>query len=146
MNKISYIILTIMLMKNAKNVLYSHKTVILGLAFVLLMVIFFCGHIQAMSHSAGAESAECNKTSLIATNTNIKDSALLFLFLFPFIISTLLIKNGINNRKSSDASFRPSLIFLKVAQLISKLYNPILEALRRGILHPQIYNFAPISS
>jgi len=134
-------------MKDVKNALYSYKTVVLGLVFVLFMLVLFCGHIQAVNHSTGAEGTECSRSLLLANYIPTKDSGLfLSLLLFSFIALALLIKSSMSFRQNSGIIFRPPLTYLKVAQLIPKLYNPILEALRRGIIHSQIYNFASISN
>jgi len=136
-----------MWIKGIKKIPYSYKIVILGLVFVLLMLVLFCGYIQSANHSAGGEGAICSRSLLLANYISVKNSSLLLSVLFfSFVVLALLIKSIINLRQGFDAPFRQSITFLKIAQSIPKLYNPILKALRRGILHSQIYNFALISS
>jgi|GEM_PF-2914610 len=131
----------------AKITLLSHESVILGLVFVLLILVLFCGPIQIANHSVGTEGAECSRSLLLANYIPSKDSGLfLSILFFSFVALALLIKSSTGFRQSSGILFRPSPAFLKVAEAIPKLYNPILEALRRGILEPQIYNLALISS
>lgn len=70
MDKITLVILTAMLTQSAKSILYSHKSVIMGLVLVLLAIVLFCGHFQVLNRFAGAESVECNKASLIAAGAH----------------------------------------------------------------------------
>ncbi|MCH7759720.1 hypothetical protein IID20_05185 [Patescibacteria group bacterium] len=130
-------------MKNAKNILHSYKTVILGLIFILFVVVMFCGHIQLFSHSTSSSvSAECNKTIFLTGYLSTRNNGILYLLIFSFIALAVLIKGRLDRRRQDTVQDHPQFSFLNIAQFIPKLYNPILKALRRGILHTQIYNFA----
>ncbi len=126
-----------------KQAMFAHKTVIPGLVLALLMLALFCGYIQIANHSAGANGAECSRSLLLAAYVPSKDSGLFLSILF-FLLTALavLTKDSSHPRRRFDAPPRSSLIFLKAAESIHTPYNPILQALRRGILHPQIYNLA----
>lgn len=132
-----------MWIKGVKFALPSHKSVLLGLVFVLLALTLSCGYIQTTSHSASADGIECSRSVFLTNYIPTKESGLfLSILFFSLIALALLIKDGLRSRRHLNVSPNPSLIFLKAAESIHKLYNPILEALRRGILHPQIYNLA----
>jgi len=131
-----------MWIKRAKKMLFSHKTVLMGLIFVLTFLILSCGHVQIIGHSDGVSSAECNRSFFLANYTSTKDSNLLLLstLLLAFVALALLRKNNIGNSQRLDMFSLPSLTFLKLNWSIVQLYDPILKAFRRGILHPQIYS------
>lgn len=128
----------------AKILLPSQKSVIFGLIFVLLMLILSCGYIQQTNHLPIVKGIECYRSlSLMMNFAPTKDNGLFLIILFfSFIAPALFIKNGLRKHLHSNKLSRPSLIFLKATESIPKLYNPILQALRRGILQSQIYNFA----
>lgn len=127
--------------RGTKQITSLRRIVLMGLVFVLLMLDLSCGHIQIVNHSTGAEGLECDKTTFLASYILTKGSGLfLSVFLLSFIILFIAIKGKVGRNQNLDTTFRPSLIFLKVAEFISKLFNPILEALRQGILRSQIYN------
>lgn len=129
-----------MWIKAAKITPLSQKFVILGLVFVLLAFILSCGYVQQNSHSAATEGIECNRTPSLANFVSTKDSGLFLSILFlSFVALALFIKGGLRPRLHANA-ISPSLIFLKATKSIPKIYNPILQALRRGIIQPQIYN------
>lgn len=90
---------------------------------------------------AGANGAECGRPLLVALIPSKNNGLFLSVFFLSFIASALF-RSGFNSRRNLNASLRASLVFLKVAESIPKLYNPIIEALRRGILNPKIYNCA----
>lgn len=128
----------------AKIGLPSQKSVILGLVFVLLALILSCGYVQTNDHSvAVAKGAECDRAFSFANLAPTKDSGLFFMVLFlSFIALALLIRGNLLAGRHPSIFSSPSLIYLKATKHIPKLYNPILQALRRGILQPKIYDLA----
>ena len=134
-----------MFKRNIKTGLFTHKIVLVGFIFALLMVVFLCGHISIIGNMAAEAGAECSIVFL-GNNIHMKDSTAFFLLLFSFIALVALLKNNIRFHPHHDISLTFSRILLKLTQLVHKLYNPILKAFRLGILHPQIYNFARIAS
>lgn len=127
-----------------RNTLFLYKSVILGLVFVLLVAVLSCGYFPIVGHLANITKAGCDKI-IFLVNSSSRDNISFALLLFSFIAFVILLRKSIINQRYLNVSLRPSLIFLKVAKFIFKLYNPILQALRRGILHSQVYNFAIIT-
>jgi len=128
-----------------KTTSFSHKPVLLGLILILLALTISCGYIQAANHSVDGEGMKCDKSWSLVNYMPTKDEGLLLsIIFFSLIALALLIKSGLRLIWNFIDPLRPSLISLKAFEPISKLYNPILQALRRGILNPQIYNLAVI--
>lgn len=106
----------------------------LGLIFVFLAAVLFCGHFQVLGdlNLAGGLGIECSQVMLLGSSAFLKGHMGFWgLLLTSFVVLAALIIRS---------KGQLSLGFLKISQIISKLFNPLLEALRRGILHSQIYN------
>jgi hypothetical protein len=106
----------------------------LGLILVFLAAVLFCGHFQVLGNLnlAGGLGIECSQTLFLVSSAFLKGHIGFFgllLMSFVTLIAFIIQRRG----QLSEG-------FLKISQIISKLFNPLLEALRRGILHPQIYN------
>lgn len=126
----------------AKTQIPSQKSVIFGFVFVLAILVLLCSYIQIPDLSVSTEGTKCNHSLFAANSIPTKDTRLfLSVLFFLFAVLSLLIKRSLSPCQSFDVSFHPSLLFLKLAQEIPKLYNPIITALRRGRLQGQIYNF-----
>lgn len=132
--------------EGTKNAPLFYKSTLLVLFCALLMFVLFCGNFQAISHSSGMVVTECSTTALFSSHNSFKDNIPFYgMILFSFVILAIFTKINLLKQRSSS-SFLFLLISQKVVQFLYKLYNPIHEALRRGILHPQIYNFISITS
>jgi len=136
-----------MLPKRIKNIPLPYKLAALGLVLVLLMIVLSCGSFQAVSHSGGATAMDCQGIVPLASmgHTINRDNVIDALLLLSLVVLFVLIRNTVSRRQDVDTSLRNSFVLIKVGQFISKLYNPILKAFRRGIIHTQIYNFAQVT-
>lgn len=135
-----------MTLNSATNALFSRKPVILGLALVFLALALSCGFAQSADHPKPAEGIACNRTVQLVNYIPTKDGLSLGILFLSLIGFAFLIKRIIDNRHSPITNLSFSFIKTKIkeSQFLAKLYNPILEALRKGILNPQIYNLAVI--
>ena len=124
---------------------YIHKMFLVVLILVLFAVVAFCGHVSIVSDtpSINAKSTKCNMSLYLASHISSRTNEMfLSILFFSLIALTLLIKDKINSNRYKKFGQLPSIhsLFIKTIKLIYKLYNPILEALRKGRLHPQIYS------
>lgn len=107
---------------------FSNSTLLIGLAFIFLIFIVYCG----------------------SYHTGLECDAHLFLTSYLYEILLFIIVNlSVFFRRKENFTLigtPPSLIFLWFREFASKIYNPILEDFRRGIIHSQIYNYRLVSS
>ncbi len=131
-------------LNRAKNVLFSRKPVILGVALIFFALTLSCGFVQSIGHTKTTEGIECNQAVQLVNHILTKDELLFGILFFLLVGIAFLVTRAIDNRYNLIADFYLSLIQIKESQILAKVYNQILEALRKGILNPQIYNLAYI--
>lgn len=133
-----------------KPTLRQSRLIILGLFFVLLPAIFTCGYIQAIGHFVDIPSLVCSDTVFFTGHVGNKEEVVFATLFLSFIASVTLLRFLKGDGRSFCRRFSiflcPSAVFLRVRRLIYKLYGPLLAALRRGILNPQIYNLKLIAN
>ena len=133
--------------QRAQNISLFASSTVIGLGLVVLMAFLFCGHLQMIGLPAGTSGVECTKAILLIHSSSEKDGILSYgIFLITLIGLVFFATRNLVLKHLSDTSLGKWLSSLKAAQLFPKLYNPLLEALRRGILYPQIYHFAIIAN
>ena len=133
--------------QRAQNISLFASSIVIGLCLMVLMAFLFCGHLQMFSPPAGTNGVECTKAILLMHSSSEKDGILSYgIFLIALIGLVFFAIRKFALKHLSDTSLGKWLSSLKVAQLFPKPYNPLLEALRRGILYPQIYHFTIIAS
>lgn len=113
------------------------RLLLIGLICLIFTFIVFCEY----SHN----DPECKVHLFLTNQFQPKENILLYSILLFFIANlTFSLKRNQNFLPGNISSFA-SLIFLWFWQFGFKVYNSILEAFRRGIIHPQTYNFLVVS-
>lgn len=116
-----------MLAQPSKNLLFSKSSLLIGLILIFLAFVIYCGSFH--------NSSGCNVHLFLTSQ-----------FSLFFIVSLVaLFKKNQSLSLLYSVFLFPSLIFLWFQKFAFKIYNPILEAFRQGIIHSQIYNFQLIS-
>lgn len=125
-----------------RNGFLNNKSMILGIALFLLFTVTFCGGSLILRHSDAGSFGQCASilsSTAFSTKYNLMLGVLLALlvaFVFQF---SHFFQGGLSFRQGL-AKLR--IVVLRWQEFVYKLFNPILRALRQGILSPQIYNFA----
>lgn len=125
-----------------KNNTFFYRVGLWGLLFSFLLLSVVCGHFQTAIHFPGVStSANCSGSAFLTSYMMPnKDNIFSYgLFLLALII---LIAFALSRKKYSNIFAHQIYIFPKPVDYIATLYNQLLEAFRRGILHSQIYNFS----
>lgn len=126
-----------------QNILHN-KYIYLGTALFLLAAVLSCGSGQLLNQQETSGSGDCTNV-LSSAILHIKDNTLVGAFFVLLVALAFAVAHrGIFNRTYAftQQTIRINFNALRLWQFTYKLYNPILQALRRGILSPQIYNFA----
>ncbi|MFQ6049600.1 MAG: hypothetical protein ACE5J0_00990 [Candidatus Paceibacterales bacterium] len=127
-----------MLNQPIKSSPFSNGLLLIGLIFAFLVFFIFCEHLHGDS--------ECNVHFFLTNQISSKENLLIYsLSLSSFVIISVIFFRKYQNLLPANISLSASLMSLWFWQFIFKIYNPILEAFRRGIIHPQIYNFSVVS-
>ena len=118
----------------------SSKPIFLGVILIFLLVVLFCGHFQVLAHMSTQVASDCMFLANYLTSSR-GDSfsyvgSLILLIALAAIIKTRTVQT--EHQSMLFCSWNSPLT--RITQFVAKLYNPLLEALRRGILHPQIYS------
>lgn len=111
------------------------------IAFALLLFVSFCGYLQFVNYFNESGNLKCESSFLINNIAPARDSGLFLLVILISFIGTAFAVRKITTQDliyGFGSSLLPA--FLRIAEIILKLSNPILQALRRGILNPQIYD------
>lgn len=115
------------MMSHLTNIhLLSKSSLLIGLILMFLVFIIYCGSFHA--------SPECDVHLFLTSQ-----------FSLFFIVSLAIFKKN-QSFLLYSVFLSPYLIFLWFQKHAFNIYNPILEAFRQGITHPQIYSFQLISS
>lgn len=117
----------------------KNKPVILSLALLLIVAVFFCGNDNALGQHNTSNSVECLQvfSNIIAPSKDNNALRAISVLIFAFIFAGLFQNTPkITNEDNKIANFD----FRQIWQFLYKLFDPILQALRRGILNPQIYD------
>lgn len=122
---------------------FNNKQVFISIVLFLLLAIFFCGNSQVLGHQEASSPGECTSV-ILSSFLPTKDNATSVVLLVPLLALVFAYRNILQNKPQSIRNATGiHLTILSWRQfVVYKLFNPILQALRRGILHPQIYNFA----
>lgn len=123
-----------MLKKVLKN-----KPILLFLAMLLLVAIFFCTNDNDLAQHDISNSSECVQifSHIIAPSKDNSALKLILVLIFSFILISLFQnKAKIFNKNKKIENFD----FHKRWQFLYKLFDKIFQALRRGILNPKIYD------
>ncbi len=121
-----------MLNQLTKKHLFSNKLVLIGLILILFIFVIYCGS----SHS----SSECSVHLFLTSQ-----APFIYSLLFFSIILVIFFRRNQDLLPINIFPFSP-LISLWFYKFLFKIYDPILEAFRQGIIHPKIYSFQLISS
>ncbi len=115
-----------------KKPLFSNKLVLIGLVFIFLNFVIYC--------TAFHNDSNCSAHLFLTSQ-----SSFVYSLLFFSIILVIFFRRN-QNLLPDNISYLSPLIFLWSCKFLFKIYNPILEAFRQGIIHPQIYNFRVVSN
>ena len=124
--------------QSTKNHLFSNNLLLVGLACGLLTFVIFCEYFH--------NELECDIHLFLTGQSSFKKTLFIYSILLFFIANLTFSFLRRQNFSLTDVFSPFSLICLWFRQFIFKIYNPILEAFRRGIIHSQIYNFSVVSN
>ena len=143
----SSLVLTAHMPQRAQNISLFASSTVIGLGLVVLMAFLFCGHLQMIGFPTGANGVECTKAILLMHSPSEKNGILSYgIFLISLIVLIFFVIRKFVSKHFSDTFLSRLLFSFAVTQLFPKPYNPLLEALRKGILYPQIYHITIIAS
>lgn len=112
--------------------IFLKSLLLIGLILILLAFVIYC--------TLHYDSSECDVRLFLTSQTSF-----IYTLLFFSINLVVLLRRDQNFLLINILLFS-SLIFLWFREFAFKIYNPILEAFRQGIIHPQIYNLQLVSS
>ena len=122
-----------------KKIFFSSNTLLILIIFLFLVFITYCGYLH---HS----NLECD-VDLFFTNQTWKKYNFFIYAISLFSIIKLIAYYWKGYSFLLTKIFSPCcLIFLWFQEFVFKLYNPILKALSRGIIHSQTYNSLVVSA
>ncbi len=126
-----------MFIQSIKNFPFFYSLLLIGLICLFLTFIIFCEYLH--------NDPECNVHLFLTNQFQSKENILLYSILLFFITNLIFSLKRNQNFLLGNISPFASLRSFWFWQFGFKIYNSILEAFRRGIIHPQVYNFIVVS-
>ena len=124
----------------AKKIPTSSKPIFFGVILVFLFMALFCGHFQVLAHMSTQVASDCMLfANYLNSSRGDSSSYTSFLLVLVVLVSFVKIRTA-QIEHQSTLSYLWNFSLTRISQFVAKLYSPLLEALRRGILHTQIYN------
>jgi len=130
---------------NIKNSIFSRKNITLGLIFVLLVVMLFCGHFQVIGLADSGNMLNIAGIQTVFSVDGMGQGAVffsIFLLLLATSIFALLILAPPGICKNVDYDTTRRRIFSNISLFFFKLFDPLLQAFRKGIIHSKRYGLS----
>jgi hypothetical protein len=115
------------------------KWILASVLLVSILGAFTCAGNQFFSHEMGAMGEECVFLGFV--NIPIKQELFFFvLLLVAFFVVILFHRECKNHEWALSILLFYNAFFERITQFAAKIFDPLLYALRKGILCSQLYN------
>ena len=122
-------------MLTARRLNFIRKAMILGFVVFVLVAVFSCGMLQTLSSHGGVDVVKCDAIAPLIGGVSIRDFAL-YSALFAIVVSLMIVLDRRMYKKVSAPVLSLSVMSAgQFRQQNQLLFNFLIEAFRRGIIH-----------